>query len=604
MLGVLFALIALVAGWAVCRVLGIRLTLAPAAGLALVAVAASWAMAFGLPLSAAVAAVVGIAAVIALRRPGPPPPSRAEPLTLGLLAIAPAVPAALLGFAFAGLDVPVSNHDGVFHVETVDALRRGVGFETWYPRGYHASVAAVLGFTPWVDSARGTAEASEGITILAPLAVFGLGRSLGARPRLAAVAAIFQALTFIYPYDFHIWGGWPLGMGVVLLLGVWTAVLAWLERPSAGLAAVVGLLGGAIVLAHGTEIYSMSLGLVVITVARVRHIKWRQLGIQLPLAVGLGAALASPYLQVLVGWARGGGASEVGSSQLLNAVADPELQGGGLLVQLALGAVGATSFVDLPVRAVLIAIGMRLAWAGLARWLWLVVVGVLLTFAFVSNPLLERVFVVTYPWLADQRLLQVACVFASLLAAGGLLTTFDGLANLRKRMALSHRRSARWVSIAAGLLALFLAEGSGVSIYKRLALASDSTFTHDDRSVMEWLHQHARPGEILANDSAVDAGIWAPYKAGVPLVLPRSASGEDADRRQSVLNQIADLESAPEAEAEACHLGVRYVYYGAHLYGYEEHHFPPPAVLARSPGLQEAFHSGNAVVFQTRLACD
>src|SRR5439155_7195400 len=159
--------------------------------------------------------LVVLMAVLALRRPGHSMPARADRLLVALLALAAVLPAALLGLAFAGLEVPSNNHDGIFHVEVVDALRGGLHFDTWYPRGYHGSVAAVLGLAPWVDTARGAAEASEGLTVLASLAVFGLGRALGARPLVCAVAAVIQALTFIYPYDFHVWGGWPLGMSVV-----------------------------------------------------------------------------------------------------------------------------------------------------------------------------------------------------------------------------------------------------------------------------------------------------------------------------------------------------------------------------------------------------
>src|SRR5438132_994039 len=106
MLGVLFALIALVLGWAACRLLGIGLALAPAAGLAVLAIAASWAMAARLPLTPAVLVVVVLMAVLAVRRPGHPMPARADRLIVALLALAAVLPAALLGFAFAGLDVP------------------------------------------------------------------------------------------------------------------------------------------------------------------------------------------------------------------------------------------------------------------------------------------------------------------------------------------------------------------------------------------------------------------------------------------------------------------------------------------------------------------
>jgi hypothetical protein len=605
MLGVLFALVALLLGWATCRGLRVDLAIAPAAGLALMAIVTSWGLAAGTPLTPVLVMAIGLATAmaVALHRTDHPKPTRRQLWTLALLVLAAVLPALLLGVAFAGLGAPVSNHDGAFHVETIDALRRGVHFDTWYPRGYHAAIAAVLGLAPWVDSARGTTEASEGLTILAPLAVFGLARRLGASPRVAAVAALIQALTFIYPYDFHLWGGWPLGMGVVLALGVWTAALGWIANPSARSAALVGLLSGAILLTHGTEVYTASLGLLVIVLARWQRLDWRRLAIHLPLAAGATVIVALPYLPPLVAWARGGGAVSAALSGMESTVLDPELQGLGLWLQVGMGAVGASSFVDLPLRVALIAVALRQPGARLAASLWLVVVGWVVLFAFVSHPLVDRVFALTYPWLADQRLLQVTSIFASILAAGGLDASLGRLARLRAGLAIDRPRAARRLAIAAALAFGFLVEGSGVNIYKRLAQASDSSYTRDDSRAMGWLRQQARPGEALANDSSVDAGIWAPYKAGVPIVQPRSGSGVETLQRQLVLDNIADLPAAPLAEAEACRLGLRYVYYGARLYAYEAHAFPSPAVLERAPGLVEAFRSGDAVIFQTQLSC-
>jgi len=271
------------------------------------------------------------------------------------------------------------------------------------------------------------------------------------------------------------------------------------------------------------------------------------------------------------------------------------------------GVLGAAGFVDLPVRAGLIVLGLTRPWAGLTRGLWLVLVGMLLAFAFPnSNPLLERAFEITYPWLADQRLLQVASIFASVLAAGGLITVIEWLAQHRQRNASTHPVAARWLSIAVALVVLFVGEGSGVSIYKSLSQAAsvEGSFSSDDRIAMAWLRQQVRPGDTLANDSSVDAGIWAPYKAGVKILLPRAGLEADPGLRQVVRDNIADLSAAPGAQGEACLLRLNYVYYGSRVYADEVHHFPPPSVLSLSQGLEEAFHSGNAVVFKTHLNCD
>src|SRR5206468_8048265 len=122
------------------------------AGLGLLAVVATWCSRFGaLPLPGSVLIVVCALAGVAYLAGVP----RRRPDTSGLQALllllaGTAVPCALLGAAFAGLEAPLSTHDGAFHVETVDALRHGIPRDTWYPIGFHALAAATLGLAPWL----------------------------------------------------------------------------------------------------------------------------------------------------------------------------------------------------------------------------------------------------------------------------------------------------------------------------------------------------------------------------------------------------------------------------------------------------------------------
>src|SRR6266852_7952093 len=88
MLGVLFASVALVLGWATCRLLGITLALAPSAGLALLVIAASWTMAARLPLTPTLLVVGVVMLVLAVRRQSLPRPDRTDRWIVGLLACA------------------------------------------------------------------------------------------------------------------------------------------------------------------------------------------------------------------------------------------------------------------------------------------------------------------------------------------------------------------------------------------------------------------------------------------------------------------------------------------------------------------------------------
>src|SRR5712691_3613510 len=250
MVSLFFVVLVLACGAALTRALRLPLNIAPLAGLAAIAVLTTWCARLGAPplVSSGLVVAGAIGGItLAARNTEVKKSISAWRLPLLLLAVSAAIPAPMLGSAFAGIEAPVSTHDGAFHVEAIDSLRRGVPLETWYPVGFHATVAAVLGLKPWLDTARGTSEIGMALAVLGPLAVFSLGLALGLDALPAAMAAAILAVTFIYPYDYHLWGGWPQGMGVLLVLGLLVAAVRWTERPTTGWAVLGGVLAGAIV---------------------------------------------------------------------------------------------------------------------------------------------------------------------------------------------------------------------------------------------------------------------------------------------------------------------------------------------------------------------
>jgi len=518
-------------------------------------------------------------------------------LLLGLGAI---IPALMLGFAFSGVEAPVSTHDGAFHVETIDQLRLGLRVDGWYPTGFHAAMAAVLGLVPWLDSARGTFEAAQGLAILAPFAAFALALALGMNATVAASAAVILAVTWTYPYDYHLWGGWPQGLGVLLLVGLCATALHWIERPSARLAMLGGLFAGAIVLSHGTEVYSAALAALMIALARFRRLQPSALARHVPLAVGLAIVITLPYLTTLLGWAGSGGATAAGET----VAAGPDVAGRGDWLQFLLGTTGAASLIDLPVRAALMALGVFAFRARLAGGLWAAFVGLLLIVHLVTVPPITTLFAITYPWLDHDRPKQVIVIFASVLGAGGLWVCAGHVGSWRGRLASQPRLGARLAVVAVVVLGFF-GEGSGVSIYKRLSQAIDeqNVYSADDAAAMSWLRQHAGSGEVVANDLAGDAGIWAPYKAGVSILLPRSAASPLFRDREPILTNVRDLEQDQSLETRACGLHVGYLFHGAPPAAFDERVYTDRAALEQAPGLQEVFASGEATVFRVNLRC-
>src|SRR2546423_466827 len=213
-----------------------------------------------------------------------------------------------------------------------------------------AAMAVVTTFTAWLHlpPAAGTALVVSAALAGAPRAIFSLGLALGLEPLVSATGAVILALTWTYPYDYHLWSGWPQGMGVLLVSGLFATALHWLERPSVRLAALAGLFAGAILLSHGTEAYTAVLGLVVIALARIRRISPGPLARHLGVTVGVALVISLPYLPTLVGWAHGGGATSAAQEIVDYTAANSTLDAHADWLQYALGAFGAGSLVDLP----------------------------------------------------------------------------------------------------------------------------------------------------------------------------------------------------------------------------------------------------------------
>ena len=121
---------------------------------------------------------------------------------------------------------------------------------------------------------------------------------------------------------------------------------------------------------------------------------------------------------------------------------------------------------------------------------------------------------------------------------------------------------------------------------------------------MTWLRQHVEPGEVVANDRSGDAGIWAPYKANVSILLPRSASGAVVEARQPILEHMSNLSAAPAIGAQVCAMRVDYLFHGSPPAAFDERLLPDRATLEQAPELEEVFSSGDATVFRIHIPCN
>jgi len=200
---------------------------------------------------------------------------------------------------------------------------------------------------------------------------------------------------------------------------------------------------------------------------------------------------------------------------------------------------------------------------------------------------------------------MVAALLLAMLGGAGVVSIAQRLASLRAAGG-RQLRLGRVLARACASGGLLVALAGIVLVPRRLAVEGvhDAVYLVDDAAAMAWLAEHTSPGDLLANDWASDAGIWAPSKAGARLLLPRLDHGERLDARLLVASQIDKLDGAGPAAAAACLLDLRYVYSGASKGGFwEPHQFPPRDRLRTAASLEEVFTSGEASVFRTRLDC-
>lgn len=620
-LAILFVMTVVCAGFATLRVLGIAkgavaLGLVPAAGVSLLVTLATWGIHLGVPppvpgLGVLGIAVSGLALGYADRQSlGEAVRTlvREQTMTVVVFGLALAIPFVVIVFGFPAAAVPLSPHDGAFHTEAIQQLRSGGSGLPWYPPGLAALFAAFLQLLPWIDSAQGALELGLSLPALAILAVFGLSASIWRDLRIAAAAALLLSFTYLYPYFPQIWSGWPLALSLILVIGVWTIALEFLDRPALRWAVLAGEATSAIVLVHGTEVYTLALVLAIVLFTRWRRVHWSTVAIGLAVALSVAVLCTLVYLPTLLRWGSNGGAYAAGtadgpSPQTVVAVASSS-GAASLLSVFTLASLG----IDLPIRVALVVIGA--VWAARAhRGLSVVVIGLLfLALAYLFNLFIQlqavrHIYALVFPWAMHYRLLMLVTIAQVLLGGAGavlLLGWLDRFSKRPTRWARTLGRAMRllvitWIGLTAWATTTFLA----------LPAARVVGYSDDDQAAMAWLREHARADEVLVNDGYADAGIWAPFKAGVLILLPRSAVLSEDDRlaRWLVINNVSRLENSPEATVAACARGVAFVYHGATSSEWDTRHFASLADLRASADLQEVFGQGDAVVFRTRLGC-
>lgn len=622
-LGVISAGLIFGAGIACLRVLGVRcgeLGLAPVAGLALLAVLTTWGLLLHIPETVVglVIVALGVTGMVLAMRGwiGRRANWRCLWLEIGVMFTALVVCVLVLLQAVSiQAGIPDYVHDGAFHAEMIDALRKGTpdARYAWYPSGFHAPAAALLALVPGLDAASGAVGWAAGITLLAPLAMYGFTRAVWHDVRVAAASALVLALTYNFPYEPHLYSVWPEAAGLLLLLGLWTVTLEYLARPNGRLAGLAGMLAAGLLLTHGTELYTAAIVLLAFAAACWRSFASWRVARHVALAAAAAVVLALPYAPALAGWTSAGGAVAVGIEYF-------EVRHGGFLlddpIQEALfwsSGFSSGLLFDAPVRLALVIFG---AWVALRRQhgvllvtLTALFVALVAVFRYVDAPLMRQVFALTLPWGVDGRLLMTVPLLATPLVGLGVVCIGETLVSLARRQsedgAAGRDRRGRRFARAGLVVGLAFLPLSVFLVAQKFVLQTNGivTYTPDDMAAFAWLRQHSQPGDMMLNDGAADAGIWAPYKANVSIVLPRSRSVAPDGPEVLVRDHLNELEGRGDVRAAVCQLHIRYVYRGAKGSPSELRQFPSLDELRANPALEEVFSRGGAAIFRPRLNC-
>jgi hypothetical protein len=186
-----------------------------------------------------------------------------------------------------------------------------------------------------------------------------------------------------------------------------------------------------------------------------------------------------------------------------------------------------------------------------------------------SYNVLERLYVLSYPWPLWERLIATHYWFALPLAAIGIDTAlrFGGRFLRTKQTAFSAIIAAPFVVI--GLLIPLDVAGAHTAAYadaRRVVAPADL-------GALTWLARHARAGSAVVNDedassaffdAPIDAGLWMPALGGPQPLFWRGGAGPGSlNDRLYVLHHITDVPMPPRAAQYIRRYHVQYVFYGA-----------------------------------------
>jgi len=529
-----------------------------------------------------------------------------KPKPWGLVAVGVAlVQVAVLLSVFAGYPAP-ANGDDVRHVLWTDhvahahtfplALLSSNGSATggFYPPVFHVLTAMILQIAP-MSTIHAVFYSVVATTMALPLGLYVLVERVSGSARIAALAAI-ASLAFdplpLYTTTQALYTLVASQTFIPVLALALRDALAHGKRRAAVLACLLGI---GLFYTHPSEFLTVALLVLAIMTGQPRRVAaWARaaiIGVSIATVWGLAAlpALAAVRHTMVFG-------AQVEVASTHDFVPSAAVRLGPVLgnyVQDVFGRNVGYALLLLVIIGILSCLPRR-------RLRGLVAAQLLLTALFLdatSTNLLQRLYVLAFPWALWERLAATHYWFSLPLAAIGLE------AILVRVLPVLCARSWPFIALIGApalLVAIVLPFGVttariAVFVHAHVMLAPA------DFGSIAWLSRHAVPGSVVVNDSNLttqmiydsptDAGLWLPVLGGPqPLFWTNETGPGPLDQRIDLARHIADVPLPPRESAFAARYHVRYVLYSAGLRVTATRHLDLGGLL-RDPGLRLVYSS-------------
>lgn len=438
----------------------------------------------------------------------------------------------------------------------------------FYPPAFHALGALLLQIAPMAPY-RAVFFNAVAATAFLPLALFVYVRAATGSARLGGLAA-FASLAFEpIPLFVSIQGLYTLTVSQLFVPAIALALRDGLLRGDRRATALAAALGVGLFYTHPTEFVTAGLlFLAIVSVPRdVRS--WRRAAGHGAIVAAAWAISAIPALAAVHQTMIDGARPEIRNSHYfvpashihLNVVLSGYLQGVygrnvgyGLLALVVIGGVWCLAR---------------------RRWLGIVAAQAVLFALYIdttSYDLLQRFYVLSFPWALWERLAATHYWFALPLAAIGT----DAVA--RGARQLMRAKSRVFVGLlAAPFVLLGLLLPFGVASERAAGfINAHMVIAPSDLGALAWLARHAPSASIVVNDSNLthrviydaptDAGAWMPVMNGpYPLFWEGESGPGSLDDRDYLAQHIAAASLPPRAMRFVIAHNVRFVFYGAGL---------------------------------------